>query len=365
MLPTSYFIPVHRKSRAGAQTQKAKRKRHDADTDDTDLDNASTSGKPHNGEQPLSEGELSAPGHSSSAFGPKQRELHRSSNHRAPSPERATSGREIDTSLGKLKSPLLGREQYPYPGLRERQRFKGSGTRQRHLAVLTAIMHRSLLQHDYARVGRAWALLLRSEVNGHSVDLRDGDKWGLGAEIILRRHGEISQASDHIRSPVENGLNALNVPETCLYSDGFDKARQYYDRLTLQYPYHKSFPDATGPLNFHFAIFSLWIYISTRQEALEVDLHRNTPAYSPDGQLEPDRMDDSQQKASHRASEISQQLGELVSSPPYSDSEMFRKLKAMVDRWTADLAIANLRDDTDPSTVGAVSERSINKGSMQ
>ena len=348
MPPVSYFNPVHKKSRTGGQTQKAKRKRDDIDLD---LDNASVATNSLYEEQQPSDGRISpsygsfpsvahiqtASRELSNGYGASKAFLE-APNRSSDQPMRLTRS---NASLGKPRCLLLGPRQYPSSGFHRGKGASGSGARQHHLAVLTVIMHQSLLQHDFVRAGRAWGMLLRSEANGHSMDLRSGYRWGLGAEILLRRQRQLSQASNQTSSAFEIGLSATESPDQYINSDGFEKARQYYNRLSLQYPYYKSFPNAIGPLDFHFAIFSLWIYVSANQEAWDAGVNRAAPAYAARSQLEQEITEDCQKEALRRAREISQQLDGLLSSPPYSDSEMFRKLKAMVDLWTADLAIAS------------------------
>lgn len=341
MLPVSYFVPVHQRSRSGAHTQKSKRKRDDIDEG---IEETVVSDVPPRGKHLPLDGEISEHGLSSLAdaleLEPSQG-AHDVFSDLPTRPKRSVSGHGINDALGKLKPPLSGRTQYLPPKLLAGQGSKTSGTRQRHLAVLTAMMHRSLLQHDFVRAGRALGLLLRSEVSGHSVDLRNGHLWGLGAEILLRQQQRPSQASDSNSSMVELGLSAAKALDQHVTDDGFEKARQYYDRLSLQYPYFKSFPNAIGPQDFRFAIFSLWIYITVNREALKKNVPQASPIHTSRSQSGRKVQDMSQREIVHQAREISQQLDDIMSSPPYSDNEMFRNLKVMVDRWTADLAIGD------------------------
>ena len=226
-----------------------------------------------------------------------------------------------------------------------------SGARQRHLGILTTIMHRSLLQYDYVRAGRAWSMILRSELDGHSVDLRNGCRWGLGAEVLLRQPGQLSQAGNQIPSVAEVNGSATENPGHCFSTKCFEKIKQYYDRLSLQYPHHKSFPEAIGPLDFRFAMFSLWIYICTHQKALNVNVHQPVSSHTTRRELEKQVTRDSRKEALRQAREVSERLDELMSSPPYSDSERFKNLKAMVDLWTADLAMGGPGEGSAASNV--------------
>ena len=341
MLPVSYFVPVYQRSRSGAQSQKSKRKRDDIEED---IEENVISDAPSRGKHLPLDGQISEPGPSSLADAlefettPGADDVFSDLPTR---PKRSLSGNGMNDALGKLKPPLLGRTQYHPPKLLAGQGTKTGGTRQRHLAILTAMMHRSFLQHDFVRAGRALGLLLRSEVSGHSVDLRNGHLWGLGAEILCRQQQQPSQASAFNTSIVELGLGAAKVLDQHVTYHGFEKARQYYDRLSLQYPYFKSFPDAIGPQDFRFAIFSLWIYISVNREGLKENVPQALPNHTSKSQAGRKVVGNSQGEAVHQAREISQQLDELMSSPPYSDNEMFRNLKVMVDRWTTDLGIGD------------------------
>ena len=352
MLPTPYFIPLHKRLRVGSHAETLKRKR---DESNIKGDKASVSEEPRRRQESSSDGESSTFGHSAAASVSGQLEAPKSTTDNvddASSPVRDgpfggwvrsrhwRSVHRISKSLGKLKPPLLGPGHFLPPGLPESLGPKESGARQRHLSVLTSILHRSLLRHDYKRAGRVWGLLLRSEVSSHSVDLRHGFKWGLGAEILLRRHSEVLQSNDNHMTVVSLG-NVSTDSYQYISSDGFDRVRQYYDRLSLQYPYHKSFPDAIGPLDFRFAMFSLWIYLCHSRKPLNVGTHETALVDDPESHSETGEVQESQEGVLYVARELSRQLDELVSSPPYSDSERFQNLKAMVDLWTADLSIAN------------------------
>jgi hypothetical protein len=59
------------------------------------------------------------------------------------------------------------------------------GSQQQHLGVMNAIVHRFLAQGDYARASRAWGLLIRAMPDG--TDVRAFGRWGIGAEILMRR----------------------------------------------------------------------------------------------------------------------------------------------------------------------------------
>ena len=134
------------------------------------------------------------------------------------------------------------------------------GFRRQHLAALTATLHRCLLAGDNLRAGRAWGLLLRSEVNGHFLEIRNRGRWGIGAEILYHRN---SSLLEHC-SRADKGVMRIDDGEAALKhmftTEGFQQAQDYYERLILQYPYRKSFAENINSLDFYPAMFSLWIF---------------------------------------------------------------------------------------------------------
>ena len=362
MLPISYFTSVHKVRRPGGQNPSTKRKRDENDKDiDVSMDGPSSRG------DHVSGGSSFEPTSFSSAFASSQAaphehhfgdeaseptfEVHDYSASRRIGSKRSHSRSVLKDSLGKLQPPLLGPQVYPSSGLHASQEMNVGGARQRHLAVLTTIMHRSLLQTDYVRAGRAWSMILRSELDGHSVDLRNGCRWGLGAEILLRQSSPLSGASIQPTSAVEVNGSAAENPGQCFSLECFQKIKKYYDRLSLQYPYHKSFPNAIGPLDFRFAMFSTWIYTCTHQKIPNVNVHQPISFYTARYMSEQQMTEDIRRETLRQAREVSEWLEELMSSPPYSDSERFKNLKVMVDLWTADLAMATLREGSAASNV--------------
>ena len=351
MLPLSYFSSVHKIRQAGVQNQRTKRKRDEVDEGiDVSIENSS-----HwdDNESCVASCESEI---LSSTFASPQVGRHGNQNEGEPSeppPEvddnsvyqprkskRSSSRSVLDGNLAKLQPPLLSPPQYLSSGLRGSQDMRVSGARQHHLAVLTTILHRSLLQYDYLRAGRAWGMILRSELDGHSMDLRNGFRWGLGAEILLQQLGQLPQRSNQsVLVPEVNG-GAADDPDQRFNTVCFEKVKQYYERLSLQYPYHKSFPDSIGPLDFRFAMFGLWIFTCTHQQESNSNNNQSV-SYTARRESEQQGTESSSKEALQQAAEVSEQLDELMLSPPYSDSARFNNLKYMIDLWKADLAVAS------------------------
>jgi hypothetical protein len=208
-----------------------------------------------------------------------------------------------------------------------------SGLKQQHLAVLTTIMHKSLMQGNYMRAGRAWGLLLRAEIKGRPMDLRSNGLWGLGAEILLQ--------SD-VR--VKNGQNN-HIDYT---REGFDNAKAYYHRLILQYPWRKWHPDALSSLHFYPAMFALWVsfvYDGHREALEELPRGSLTPSKdevnSEDFEVEPANAKRQAIRDStlRSAEEIAGRLDDILMSFPYSDSASLWSLGGMIARWMSDLCL--------------------------
>ena len=337
-MPVPYFTPVHKAKRTVNQGVSSRTQRNGIDEIFTGITNSQESENEDENEdddevipdEPLGSNISGSYGSRRLSSRPLSRVYGDSETQNAKS-KRSNSKKSFDTPLNSLGPPLLAPQLHAQSGTHVIQNSTSTSVRQRHLTVLTSILHRSLLQYDYFRAARAWSMILRSELDGHSVDLRNGCRWGLGAEILLQHQGWLSRSNEWPNAVVESDSNALQSSEKHLVVAKFDKLRQYYDRLSLQYPYHKSFPDAVGPLDFRAAMFGLWIYTCTDQKSLGADTD------APVSEQGPQRKGMVTQNALREALDISEELSELTSSPPYSDSKTLKKLLTMVDRWIADL----------------------------
>ena len=131
--------------------------------------------------------------------------------------------------------------------------------REQHLNVVNAIMHRSLLKGDFERAGRAWAILLRAEVNGKPYDIRPDSRWGIGAEILLRGHAKTGNNQVQEGKISERDLSSRNNFQSVTLN-GIAEAKAYYDRLILQYPARKYSSKAVDSATFYPVMFKLWVY---------------------------------------------------------------------------------------------------------
>ena len=236
-----------------------------------------------------------------------------------------------------------------------------TGLRKQHLAVLIAVLHRCLFAGDYLRAGRAWGMLLRAESQGHAMDLRTYGRWGIGAEILLFRDTQLTQrqqpAIDEEDKTVDQSTadrgKTTQKSSPLLSHEGFGKAKDYYERLVLQYPHRRTMPNATSSLDFYPAMFGLWVYaVQYKYNNMLSGFKAKPPEIGLDGTNTNEEV--RVRHATFRsASEIAAHLDELLVSPPYSDSLRLWRLRGMIALWMADL----LQPD-DPADFGSESEDS-------
>lgn len=227
--------------------------------------------------------------------------------------------------------------------------------RVQHLGTLTAILHRSLLRGDYTRAGRAWGLILRDEFRGLPVDVRSEGRWGIGAEILLRRGQQ--DATMNVLSTSRNAANHEGNTPLPFTKTGFTQAKEYYERLILNHPYSKTAPNAASALHFYPAMFGLWIYVAQEQSKMDVRDVLDREQSSDDSMNEEDSSVDSERRESikrhnltaairarelEQAQQIATRIDQLLGSPPYSDSPELLELRGMVSLWIGDLLVSSL-----------------------
>ncbi|OJD22224.1 hypothetical protein ACJ73_06431 [Blastomyces percursus] len=266
------------------------------------------------------------------------------------------SRKQIEKELSQLSPPIF----IPRAG------GHNSSLRLQHLGVTTTILHRCLLEGDYARAGRAWGLILRDEFGGHGMDVRSGGRWGIGAEILLwSDHNAIPHSS------TSTGIGDAGIPHShprrhLFTRRGFERAKSYYERLILQFPYRKTAPGALGPLDFYPAMFGLWISLvheesqsardaammdmpdmaemydldPTHDDNMSISSHMPHRRHSSINQKN-DIIAEARRKELAEAQQIAAQMDELLISPPFSDSHELLRLRGMLSLWIADLFISS------------------------
>lgn len=273
----------------------------------------------------------------------------------------------------------------------EKKRERGPGLRSQHLSVLTAILHKCLLAGDIPRASRAWALLIRAEVGGHAVDIRGSGYWGIGAELLIRSTGasrndqesgsieEVGDISKESDGDVEPGSKMVGDEERRWGTrEGLKRAKNYYERLILQYPYKRWFHDSVTALDFWPAMVGCEIYgIQWEQkDGLRKIAQREEQSDDSDGSSisEDSGTDDEgggkeqsirlrrrqrkeeqiwQEKESIRknslveSEEIARRLDGLMNTLPYSDSHAILRLRGMLALYIGDLSVPTRPIDAD------------------
>ena len=241
-----------------------------------------------------------------------------------------------------------------------------TGLREKHLDNIIAILYRCILEGDFLRAGRAWGMLLRAEKSGRGMDIRQSDRWGLGAEILLKRaSGGEGKASGSAQDSAQD--QPIDDPEQWFSGEGFENAKDYYERLILQYPFRKAFPTATCALDFYPAMLGLWLCVAQDQHISAMtavdrtarDLadsstgtHKNGSPSPSSGSANREQVAEIRTYTLQRGNEIASRLDELLVSPPYSDDSRLWRLRGMVALWIADLWIVGLPSTADPESSG-------------
>ncbi|GAB1739620.1 hypothetical protein NU219Hw_g4569t1 [Hortaea werneckii] len=231
-----------------------------------------------------------------------------------------------------------------------------NSSKRRHADNITTILHRCMLQGDWQRAARAWGLLLRTEIAGRGTDVRQNGRWGIGAELLLRRDQQVplihrttrAWGSRDVGENVDDAgayAEPAAVSEEPAFSDqGFRLAKDYYERLILQYPHlPRSGHSSVNAVVFYPALFNIWIFeVQDRshraRQNLEIGREKSPPASEPS---DSSRDNEAQTAIRHQELQeclpIAQRMDDLMLSPPYDASLPLLQLRGMVGLWLADL----------------------------
>jgi hypothetical protein len=264
---------------------------------------------------------------------------------------------------------------------------QSTSLKRRHLDNITTILHRCMLKGDWERASRAWGLLARTEIGGLGIDVRQHGRWGIGAEILMRREkGKVSEQSAAVRrSSVDDTSSihdeASDLPATRpahrFADEGFKLAREYYERLVLQYPYTPHTQHTINAKVFYPALFNIWVYeVQARYQHLrsEASRARRSSSHSIASDDAGENADAASRDLASReiadATPIAERLDELLLSPPYDISEPLLRLRGMMGLWLSDLyrSLANAhckRSDADSSSPGYRNEYEVRVATAQ
>jgi len=211
---------------------------------------------------------------------------------------------------------------------------------QQHLAAMTSVLHTSLLKGDYIRAGRAWGMLLRSSSAGKSIDLRSNGRWGIGAEILLKR--DVLKKNQAFS--IEDDRSEDPTSRTAVSKESFQSAKDYYEQLILQYPYQRHLPHTINAMTFYPAMFGLMIYeaVEMSKRAMS-EIQESTP--EPSSANLSDTSESSQDTKTadvkraelETATTIAARMDETLLTPPYDKYTALLQLRGMVSLWMADL----------------------------
>ncbi|CAL3965271.1 unnamed protein product [Diplocarpon coronariae] len=272
----------------------------------------------------------------------------------------------------------------------EKRPSRGPWLRNQHLSVLTTILHRCLQEGDITRASRAWAMLLRMQISGRGIDIRHNGYWEIGAGLLIRSLDKKRKyAYDDEDSDAEEEVEGVeeNVIERRWGSrEGLEKAKNYYERLILEFPYNRQFQRSVSALDFWPAMVGCEIYgIQFEQnEGLrevekmegnddELDGSGDESLDSEDEDDNPDEdiftmnqerrerirrrraakrwieRDQVRQVALAASEKIAARLDELMAIPPYSDSHTMIRLRGMLALYIGDLSVPEMpaEDDDD------------------
>ena len=251
---------------------------------------------------------------------------------------------------------------------------QSTSLKRRHLDNITVILHRCMLKRDWERASRAWGLLARTEIGGLGIDVRQHGRWGIGAEILMRREEEKvpDRSSAARRTSVDDASSfhdedsdlPTSRPAHRFADEGFKLAREYYERLVLQYPYTPHTQHTVNAKVFYPALFNIWVYeVQARYQHLREEASR--ARRSSLRSISSDNADEHTGPANHDlanreiadATPIAERLDELLLSPPYDVSEPLLRLRGMMGLWLSDLyrSLANAhRKKSDASSSSPV-----------
>jgi hypothetical protein len=262
--------------------------------------------------------------------------------------------RDVRKELQDLSPPLVHLDPNYYAPQPLKSNRERTTLREQHVAVLTTLLHQMLQKGDYKRAGRAWALLLRSgnltrDIQDRQgiagMDLRTHERWGIGAELLMRKQPMHSADFNYSGGYLDYS------------NEGFRLARQYYERLIVQYPADPRRKGAQAS-TFYAAMFSLWIYEVNRhyKNGTPAPGRRTVASPSPLGSENSERSgsaslsfnqtssadeedeEDSVDPQLQDVKAIAKRMDDVLENPPHDKNGELLQMRGMLELWIADLA---------------------------
>lgn len=210
-------------------------------------------------------------------------------------------------------------------------------------------------------------MLLRTEYSGRLIDIRIHDRWAIGSEVLLS-YGENSMSSDtDFKPPQFQSLDSRSdicrvVMKASFSQTGSKNAKEYFERLILQYPHRKVLPNALGECELNVTMFNLWIY--SIQEQYMIRQRDPDPAFeirNVNNQANDKERVEAYGAILSEANEVILRLDELLLSPPYSDNHRLWNLLGMVALWKVHL-LSHVHPSQGDLATGDIEEHSLSPG---
>ncbi|KAH8172672.1 DUF221 domain protein [Sarocladium implicatum] len=229
-----------------------------------------------------------------------------------------------------------------------------------HNAVLLRLIYENLDKGDIEAASRFYGHLLQLRDGGRPITVRQNNLWAIGAEILMREgerpvetHDMDYQESKEEKAARRRWGRAANMP----------KVRAYYDTLIREFPYDYRQPDRTSAVDFWLALINCEFYNTYTEQALALE-RIDDPELSDgdDGSADDDddrsdagndgggtgsgrekrdlrRKEDLRKRTLSTMEGLAAKMGELMSEPPYSKLDEFKRIRAMISLYIADLMI--------------------------
>lgn len=231
-----------------------------------------------------------------------------------------------------------------------------------HNAVLLRLIYENLDKGDIEAASRFYGHLLQLRDGGRPISVRQNNLWAIGAEILMREgerpveaHDTDFQESKEQMAARRRWGRAANMP----------KVRAYYDTLIREFPYDYRQPDRTSAVDFWLALINCEFYntYTEQNQALEriddpeLSDGDNGSANDGDGsdigndgggmsnrreKRDVQRKEDLRKRTLSAMEGLAAKMGELMSEPPYSKLDEFKRLRAMISLYIADLMVPHV-----------------------
>ena len=289
----------------------------------------------------------------------------------------------IDEELAALNPPLYVPANKPED--------KSTSLKRRHTDNLTTILHRCKLNGDWQRASRAWSLLIRTEIAGRGIDVRRNGRWSIGAELLMKlrkkpdkKPGRGSPIANEDVGSSHDDADSKPDEHQQFSEDGFKLAREYYERLILQYPHTPRTQQTFNATVIYPALFNIWIYeVQDRSKRARRTL-ASSASISEDDETDSwdlerldvnknSRLGDFRREELAQALPIAQRMDDLLLSPPYDTTITLLQLRGMLALWISDLhsSIAEtLTESPDEEELSSMqrplpSERHLEQGTQE